>query len=171
MLEYIASTGTPSGSFLEIDNIPDTYNSLMITGVMSVTGTTVADCYMFFNGDTASVYNTMYGGLRDSNSNSVYNFSNNEAHFGRGPTDSMNVGYVYAPVYLEIFAYRGDQPGNLGWYSLSSYVDQSSSSQNQFYSGWYSGNDAADLTRIQFITSQGSWDADTELHLYGRTTS
>ena len=48
MLEYIASTGTPSGSFLEIDGIPATYNSLLVTGVMSCTGTTVGDAYMRF---------------------------------------------------------------------------------------------------------------------------
>lgn len=171
MLEYITSTGTPAGSFLTIDNIPNTYNSLMITGVMSCSGTTVGDAYMFFNEDTASNYHWMYGGLRDGSSTSTGYNNNNEAHFGKLPDDDMNVGFVYAPVYLEIFAYRGDQPGNLGWYSLASYSDTASTSQNQFFTGWYSGDATADLTKIQFITSQGSWDADTKLNLYGRTTS
>ena len=114
----------------------------------------------------------MYGGLRDSDTTSAgYTGTTNEGHFGRLPDDDMNVGYVYAPVYLEIFAYRGDQPGNAGWYSLSSYSDTASTSQNQFYTGWYSEDATANITKIQFITSQGGWDADTEFNLYGRTTS
>tara|TARA_B100000427_G_scaffold327798_1_gene339365 strand:+ start:645 stop:1160 length:516 start_codon:yes stop_codon:yes gene_type:complete len=169
-LEYIASTGTPSGSFLEIDNIPNTYNSLQITGAMSNDSTTVADCYMRFNDVTTTTYNSMYGGWRDG-STSNYNMTNNEAHFGRGPDQDMNVGFVYAPVYVDIFAYRGDQPGNLGWFSIASYANGTSDGVCQFYSGWYSEDATADLTKIQFITSQGSWDADTVFHLYGRTTS
>ena len=169
-LEYVASTGTPSGSFLEIDNIPNTYNSLQITGAMSCTGTTTADCYMRFNTVTTTTYNSMYGGWRDG-STSTYNMTNNEGHFGRAPNDNHNVGYVYAPLYLEIFAYRGNQPGNLGWYSIATYANGSSDGNCQFYTGWYAEDSTADLTKIQFITSQGSWDADTVFHLYGRTTS
>ena len=171
MLEYIASTGTPSGSFLEIDSIPNTYNSLYISGVMSCSGTTVGDAYMRFNTVTTSTYNFVLGGERDGSTNTSYTSSTNEGMFGRLPDDDMNVGFVYAPVWMDIFAYRGDQPGNLGWYSLASYVDTTTTSQNQFYSGWYTEDSTADITKIQFITSQGAWDSDTEFHLYGRTTS
>lgn len=171
MFEYIASTGTPSGSALEIDGIPATFNSLNITGVMSNTSTDVGDCYMRFNDVTTTTYNSNYGGLRDGSSTSTYYMTNNEAHFGRSPDEDMNVGYVYAPVWIDIFAYRGDQPGNAGWYSMATYVDGASTSQNQFYTGWYAEDSTADITKIQFYTSQGSWDADTVFHLYGRTTS
>ena len=170
-LEYVASTGTPAGSFLEIDNIPNTYNSLQITGAISCTGTTVGDCYFRFNDVTNSSYGWMYGGYRDNSSSQGSYTKNSEGHFGRLPDDDMNVGYVYAPVYIEIFAYRGDQPGHLGWYSLSSYADSSSSSQCQFFTGFYDASATTDLSKIQFITSQGAWDDDSVFHLYGRTTT
>tara|TARA_B100000401_G_C52594065_1_gene618657 strand:- start:399 stop:740 length:342 start_codon:yes stop_codon:yes gene_type:complete len=113
----------------------------------------------------------MYGGYANGASSSTSYTMNNEGHFGNLPDDDMNAGFVYAPVYIEIFAYRGDQPGHLGWYSMSSYADGSSTSQCKFFTGFYNASATTDLSKIQFITSQGSWDDDSVFHLYGRTTT
>ena len=175
MLVYLGETPTPTSSFLEINNIPTTYESLVIKGQIGCTGTTEANAYMFFNGITTSTYRWMAGGRNTAGTTTTENSaSTNEGMFARSNPDAgFNVGTIVAPVEIEFWSYRGDQPGNMGWYSLNGLAawDGSHGGNIMFVNGVYTEDQSVDVTRIQFITSQGSWSSHTKLYLYGRTSS
>ena len=174
-LEYIGETGSPSGSTLTITSIPDTYLNLYITGIMHCTGTTEGTAYMRFNNVTTSTYSWMAGGCNTSGTIGTQNQSaGNEAQFAIcNPDADYNVGTAVAPVEIEIFSYRGDQPGNAGWLSNNTFAGWNTSTGGpcMLVGGYYTEDEDVDISEIDFYTSQGAWGAHTKFYLYGRTES
>ena len=174
MMEYIASTGTPAGSSLTFTSIPNTFNSLYMTGILHITGSSIGGGYFRFNSDSGSNYSYIGAGPYNGNTStgSVTYGAGGEGYFASIPMASYNVGACVTNVEIELWGYRkaATDPGVAGWLCNNSFTNSSSQNEYRFWTGWYS-DQTSDITQIDLITSQGSWSTHSKVHLYGRTDS